>query len=165
MARISGFYNHFFCNQTTHICPEREFKRFFVQHGVPQSSDVIFHEMQSYYTYNSGYYPTPADVASYPTMSDIKMERSVEKKSCKQPISSMMENDLQMGQNMGIKLERGSSPGADSGHSDNGQSYELSSNEDHLEHKSRGPATPDSGHNSSHECQNSSHLAGNVKLG
>lgn len=115
------------------------------QPGLTQSSDVIFHEMQNYYSYSasSGYYPTPADVAGYPPMLDLKLDpdRKVAKEA--EP-------------NMGIKLERGSSPGADSGHSEHsGQQGDLSSNEDHAEMKSRRPATPDSGHNSSSESQTS----------
>mgnify|MGYP000705780748 CR=1 FL=1 len=111
--------------------------------------------MQNYYTYNSGYYPTPADVANYPTVNDIKMEISMENSD-----SSKLTDNLQLEPNIGIKLERGSSPGVDSGHSDNGQNYDLSSNDDHLESKSGGPATPDSGHNSSHECQTASPING-----
>ena len=116
--------------------------------GITQS-DAIFHEMQSYYNYahgNSGYFPTPADVAGYPSMSDFKVENSEETKT---EVSFKSEPEITRAE-FGIKLERGASPGADSGHSENG-TYDSSGNESRDE--SRGPATPDSGHNSSPESQ------------
>ena len=105
--------------------------------------------MQSYYNYahgNSGYFPTPADVAGYPSMSDFKTENSEETKT---EVSFKSEPEITRAE-FGIKLERGASPGADSGHSENG-TYDSSGNESRDE--SRGPATPDSGHNSSPESQ------------
>jgi hypothetical protein len=68
--------------------------------------------MQNYYTYSSGFFPTPADVASFPTMNDIKIEPE---------ISKNFDNISKH-----IKMERESSD-ADSGLSESGQHSDMSS--------------------------------------